>query len=104
MKKLFLVFSVVSCISALFFSVSAQAQQTVFKWKIQSGAPASDFRFVNIKDLAARLEEMSGGRLNIEVFGAGAIVPTFEILDAVHKGVVDGGHTSPVWWTGNSVK
>jgi TRAP-type mannitol/chloroaromatic compound transport system substrate-binding protein len=100
MKKLFLVLLVVSSVSALFFSAAVQAQQTVFKWKVQSGAPASDFRFVNVKDLAARLEEMSGGRLKIEVFGAGAIVPTFEILDAVHKGVVDGGHTSPVWWTG----
>ena len=45
MKKWFLVLLVVSSVLALFFSAAVQAQQTVFKWKIQSGAPAVRFPF-----------------------------------------------------------
>jgi TRAP-type mannitol/chloroaromatic compound transport system substrate-binding protein len=103
MKKLFIFFLVVSWIPAVFFSSSVGAQTTTFKWKVQSGAPAADFRFVNIKDLAEKLDQMSGGRLKIDTLGAGAVVPTFEILDAVHKGAIDGGHSYPGWWAGKNI-
>ena len=43
---------------------------------------------------------MSGGRLEIEVAPAGTIVPAFEVLDAVHKKVIDGGHTAAAYWVG----
>ena len=100
MKKLFLFFLVVSWISILFLSTSVEAQTKVFKWKVQSGSPAGDLMLGNLKDLVAKIEEMSGGRLTIEVLPAGAVVPPFEILDGVHKLIVDGGHTWPGWWTG----
>ena len=32
------------------------------------------------------------GRLKIEVLPAGAVVPAFQLLDAVNKGTLDGGH------------
>ncbi|MCJ7593927.1 MAG: TRAP transporter substrate-binding protein [Desulfobacterales bacterium] len=102
MKKMFFALLAVSFVTGLFFSGPADAQQKAMKWKIQSGAPAADFRYANIADLAARINEMAGGRLELETFGAGAIVPTFEILDAVSKGLIDGGHTSPNWWTGKN--
>jgi TRAP-type mannitol/chloroaromatic compound transport system substrate-binding protein len=35
---------------------------------------------------------MAGGRLKIEVLPAGAVVPPFQLLDAVNKGTLDGGH------------
>src|SRR5258708_29034130 len=35
---------------------------------------------------------MTGGELKIEVLPAGAVVPAFGLLDAVSKGVLDGGH------------
>ena len=38
---------------------------------------------------------MSNGRIKIEVLPDGAIVPAFEILDAVDKGIVEGGYA----WT-----
>ena len=43
---------------------------------------------------------MSGGRLEIEVLPAGTMVPAFEVLDAVHKKVIDGGHTAAAYWVG----
>src|SRR6184192_2291617 len=35
---------------------------------------------------------MTGGDLKIDVLPAGAVVPAFGLLDAVSKGVLDGGH------------
>jgi TRAP-type mannitol/chloroaromatic compound transport system substrate-binding protein len=35
---------------------------------------------------------MAGGRLKIEVLPSGAVVPAFQLLEAVNKGTLDGGH------------
>src|SRR5699024_4907497 len=43
-------------------------------------------------DFAKKVNDMSGGDLNIEVLPAGAVVPAFSLLDAVSKGTLDGGH------------
>jgi TRAP-type mannitol/chloroaromatic compound transport system substrate-binding protein len=43
---------------------------------------------------------MSGGRLQIDLTPAGAIVGAFQVLDAVHDGVLDAAHTVPVYWYG----
>ena len=45
---------------------------------------------------------MSGGRLEIETLPAGAVVPAFEVLDAVSRGVIDGGHAWASYWAGKS--
>ncbi|MEK7206926.1 MAG: TRAP transporter substrate-binding protein, partial [Pseudomonadota bacterium] len=44
------------------------------------------------QDFAHRVNDMSGGRLKIEVLPAGAVVKPFELLDAVSRGTLDGGH------------
>jgi hypothetical protein len=43
-------------------------------------------------DYAKKVNDMTGGELKIEVLPAGAVVPAFGLLDAVSKGVLDGGH------------
>jgi TRAP-type mannitol/chloroaromatic compound transport system substrate-binding protein len=48
------------------------------------------------------VKAMSGGRLEIEVLPAGAVVPAFEVLDAVHRQVIDGGHTAAAYWVGKN--
>jgi TRAP-type mannitol/chloroaromatic compound transport system substrate-binding protein len=45
---------------------------------------------------------MSGGRLKIDYLVAGAVVKPFQVMDAVSRGVLDGGHTVPVYWYGKS--
>ncbi len=42
----------------------------------------------------------SGGRLTVTLFAAGEIVPAFEAIDAVSRGVVEMGHGSPYYWKG----
>lgn len=51
---------------------------------------------------AQRVTEMSGGRLTINVYGAGELVPAFEAFDAVTGGTADLFHGTPYYWQGRS--
>ena len=44
------------------------------------------------ENFARRVNQASGGRMHIKVFGAGEIVPAFEVFDAVSRGVAEAGH------------
>jgi TRAP-type mannitol/chloroaromatic compound transport system substrate-binding protein len=50
--------------------------------------------------VAERIGKMSGGRLQVQVFAAGELVPALEVLDAVGGGVADIGHTAAFYWQG----
>jgi TRAP-type mannitol/chloroaromatic compound transport system substrate-binding protein len=58
----------------------------------QSTWPAKDIFHEYALDYAKRVNDMTGGALRIEVLPAGAVVPAFQLLDAVTKGALDGGH------------
>ena len=49
---------------------------------------------------AEDLKTASGGRLDMEVYPAGAIVATFDTLDACTTGVLDGMNQFPAYWPG----
>ena len=53
-------------------------------------------------DLAKRIAEMSNGRLKIQVFGAGELIPAFEGFDAVRSGTVEMNHANSYFWTGKT--
>ena len=55
---------------------------------------------VSARRLTERVATMSGGRLEIELFAAGELVPPFEVLDAVGRGTAEIGHTAAVFWSG----
>ncbi len=50
--------------------------------------------------LAQWVEQMSAGRLVIEVFGAGEIVPAMQVFDAVSQGTAQMGHGAAYYWGG----
>jgi TRAP-type mannitol/chloroaromatic compound transport system substrate-binding protein len=50
--------------------------------------------------IAERITRMSGGRLSVTLYGAGEIVPAFEVFDAVAQGTADLGHTASFFWSG----
>ena len=64
-------------------------------WKVQSAWPPTSIVQDAAKLLVETVEKTSGGRLKMELSAAGAIVPPFEIQDAVNRGVIDAGHTTP---------
>ena len=58
----------------------------------QSTWPSKDIFHEYALDYAKKVNDMTGGDLKIEVLPAGAVVPAFGLIDAVSKGVLDGGH------------
>jgi len=52
------------------------------------------------ENFARLIDEMSGGRLTARVYGAGEMVPAFEVFDAVSQGVADAGHGAAYYWKG----
>jgi TRAP-type mannitol/chloroaromatic compound transport system substrate-binding protein len=84
---------------ALFASAGlAQAQQ--YKARVQTAVPAASIYFELLKRFGDRVDKMTGGRLKLEMLPDGAVVPAFEILDAVDKGVVEGGYAWTHYWSG----
>ena len=55
---------------------------------------------VNAERLAARLTELSDGKLNVTYFGGGELVPPFGVFDAVATGAAEFGHTAPYFAVG----
>jgi len=68
----------------------------------QSTWPAKDIFHEYALDYAKKVNEMSGGRLRIEVLPAGAVVKAFDLIDAVSKGTLDGGHGVTAYWYGKN--
>jgi TRAP-type mannitol/chloroaromatic compound transport system substrate-binding protein len=66
--------------------------QGVTTMRFQSTWPQKDIFHEFALDFAKKVVEMTGGDLKIEVLPAGAVVPAFQLLDAVSKGTLDGGH------------
>jgi TRAP-type mannitol/chloroaromatic compound transport system substrate-binding protein len=69
-----------------------QAQQGPISMRWQSTWPSKDIFHEYANDFAKKVNDMTGGDLKIEVLPAGAVVPAFQLLDAVSKGLLDGGH------------
>ena len=70
-------------------TVPAGAQSTkVFNWKLQTvDQPAQIGPKEILPAWVEQIKKMSGGRLNIQVFTAGQILPTGEILNGLSKGI-----------------
>jgi TRAP-type mannitol/chloroaromatic compound transport system substrate-binding protein len=66
--------------------------QGAINMRWQSTWPSKDIFHEYALDYAKKVNDMTGGDLKIEVLPAGAVVPAFQLLDAVSKGVLDGGH------------
>ena len=80
------------------FPQVSRAQTTT--WKYQSTWPTKDIFHEMAVDYAAKVNEMSGGRLKLDVLAAGAVVPAFQMADAVHAGILDAGHGVCAYWYG----
>jgi TRAP-type mannitol/chloroaromatic compound transport system substrate-binding protein len=68
--------------------------------KMQGAWGAKDIFNEMAQEYVARVNQMSGGRLKIDYLTSGAVVKAFQVQDAVHKGVLDGGHQVTAYWYG----
>jgi TRAP-type mannitol/chloroaromatic compound transport system substrate-binding protein len=78
----------------------SRAQTAVLK--MQGSWGAGDIINDYAKQYVEIVNNMGGGRLKIDYLNAGAVVKPFEVQDAVHKGVLDGGHLVPAYWYGKN--
>src|SRR5512141_204826 len=80
--------------------------QTAFNWKMTSFyGPNAAFYSTgpgSAKDLCKRIDDMSGGRMKIQFYGAGELIPAAEGCDAVSAGTVEMNYANSYFWTGKS--
>ena len=68
--------------------------------KMQGAWGANDIFNEFAEDYVTRVNELGGGRLKVDFLVAGAVVKSFQVMDAVHRGVLDAGHQVTVYWYG----
>ena len=72
-----------------------------FDWKmVTTWPPGFPILGEGCQQLADLCREMSGGRLNITVYGGGELVPALEAFDAVRQGAAEVGSGAAYYWAG----
>ena len=80
---------------------AAPGADATVRWKMPSTFPGNLVILGTIgKEFVERIEEVSGGTIQIQFFEPGALVPALEIFDAVSTGAVDAGWSTPGYWAG----
>jgi TRAP-type mannitol/chloroaromatic compound transport system substrate-binding protein len=73
------------------------------KWKMVTTWPKNFPGLgTGAENLATLIGEMSGGRIEVKVYGANELVPAFEVFDAVSQGTAEMGHGAAYYWKGKS--
>lgn len=87
-------------VATIGFPMVSRAETTIIK--MQGAWGAKDIFNEMAEDYVKRVNEMAGGRLKIQYLLSGAVVKSFQVMDAVNKGVLDAGHQVAVYWYGKS--
>ncbi|MDG1067674.1 MAG: twin-arginine translocation signal domain-containing protein [Sulfitobacter sp.] len=98
-RRKFLRGSAVAGAAALATPAIAESHGTTLKMQAAWGG---GIFLENAQSFAARVNEMSGGSLTIEVLSVDAVVKTSQMQDAVHRGVLDAAHYVSAYWYGKS--
>ena len=77
----------------------AQAPKTV-KIRVQSVIPTSADEVTMLKEFAADVAALTNNTVTFEILPAGALVPVNDTLDAVDKGLIEGGFAWTHYWSG----
>lgn len=79
------------------------APQKIYKWKMVTTWP-KNFPGLGMaaENFSTLVEKMSGGRLQVKVYGKGQLVPAFETFDAVSQGTAEMGHGASYYWKGKT--
>lgn len=86
--------------SSMLAAPAVHAKKSI-KWKMVTTWPKNFPGLgTGANKLAKLITEMSGGRLKVKVYGAGELVPAFEVFDAVSRGTAQMGHGSAYYWKG----
>lgn len=88
-------------LGALAAAAPSVARAQTLRWRMVTSWPKNRIGpGVSARRIAERITRLSGGRLQVDLFAAGEIVPAFAVLDAVSNGTVEIGHTAALYWQG----
>ncbi|MGD9341116.1 MAG: TRAP transporter substrate-binding protein [Chromatiales bacterium] len=77
--------------------------QQRFSWKmVTTWPPGLPGLGTGAQDLADAIRRNSGGRIQIQFYAAGELVPPLEVFDAVSTGTAEMGHGAAYYWKGKS--
>jgi TRAP-type mannitol/chloroaromatic compound transport system substrate-binding protein len=85
-------------VSAFAFGSIAQAANV--KIRVQSVLPTKADEVVMLKDFAQNVKTLTDGTVDIQILPAGAVVGVKETLEAVDKGLIEGGFAWTHYWSG----
>lgn len=72
-----------------------------YKWKMVTTWPANFPVFqTGVERFAEDVKTMSNGRLDINIYAGGELVPPLGVFDAVQQGTVELGHGGAYYWSG----
>jgi TRAP-type mannitol/chloroaromatic compound transport system substrate-binding protein len=91
-RRRFLQHATAAGVGTAAMAVPMVSQAQTVSMRFQSTWPAKDIFHEYANDFAKKVNDMAGARLKIEVLPSGSVVPAFQLLDAVNKGTLDGGH------------
>jgi len=78
----------------------SRAQTTTIK--MQGSWGQADILNDFAKQYVDIVHDIAGSRLKIDYLSSGAVVQSFQVMDAVDKGVLDAAHSVPVYWYGKN--
>ncbi len=100
MKRSFLALFAVIAVWAFSPQPARSADDTV-RWKLASAYPG---RMVQLgllgKNLPKKLRAISDGKIRLRFYEPKALAPPLEYFDAIAKGAIDAGWTTPGYWYG----
>jgi TRAP-type mannitol/chloroaromatic compound transport system substrate-binding protein len=103
-RRNFLTASALATASVPLAAPSIVRAQDTFRWQMTNAyGPGSPFYVEgpgSPTDFCAKVERMSGGRLVIQHFAAGELIPALEGFDAVAAGTVQMNAANSYFWAG----
>lgn len=92
-------FTAAATAAVLALATAAPAPAAEVTWRMQTvaGAATSELDAL-VRNFAGRVADASDGRMRIDVFPAGQLVPTPEVVEAVRAGALELGHTYLVYY------
>lgn len=72
-----------------------------FRWRLCMAAPKTlPIWGSGVVEFARSVKDMTSGKLDIRVYGAGELIPALQTFDAVRSGSIQMGHSASYYWQG----
>lgn len=100
MKRKIMTMTMFVLIGAFVFWVFPASAEKPITWKAQTLFSAGELTYKTFEHFCRRVKVLTNGRLEITPYPAGAVVPTFECLDAVKNNILQAMHTGASYFMG----